>query len=327
MQAKPTNKTPRQLRAFWTPQRLREAIRNSGTDAAVPPAGGVGGTSTSRPTAVAGPGSAAPAAPPKNSAALRGKAATAELAAAVTASRRVSNVAAWPMSAVGRLFYTDATETEWFACSATSIATNNRNSVWTAAHCLHAGPGGDWRRNHVFIPAYSNNSNPYGWWYGVSVLALDSWIEDRDYESSDLGALIVVPETGSANLQDTVGGWGHNFRGGTAYTNARSFGYPASGYNRPDSDFFNGEYMMYCEGNTIDADNNNPFDDRIRMSCDMGGGASGGPIATGVGSSNVQIVGSNSHRDGDANGNYVNNHLYSSNHYNNAAVVINALNS
>jgi hypothetical protein len=57
-------------------------------------------------------------------------------------------------------------------------------------------------------PGLETNSNPFGWWYGISLLATAGWTNGRDLNDADLGALIVVPETGSANLQDTVGAWG-----------------------------------------------------------------------------------------------------------------------
>lgn len=317
-------KSPQRLRAVWTPERLRLAAANSQYDTpALPPGSAPSGKA---PKPAAAPAVSAAAVPPaKYPAAKPGAGVSAE--ATVSVSRRVSNVAAWPHSAIGRLFYSSQDESQWFSCSATAIVSNGRNAVWTAGHCLHQGSGGDagWRANHIFIPAYGFNSNPYGWWYGVSLLATNGWTDGGDLYDADMGALIVVPETGSANLQDTVGGFGYTFNGGTAYTNARSYGYPAVGYNRPPSDFNDGEYMMYCEGNTVDAANLNPFDDRLKLQCDMGGGASGGPYVTGIGSS-PRIVGANSHRDADANGNYVNNSLYSSNHGGNAAAVIDGVN-
>ncbi|MFV2111728.1 trypsin-like serine peptidase [Micromonospora sp. LOL_025] len=248
---------------------------------------------------------------------------------AVSVSQRVSNTYVQPQSAVGRIFFSNQAETEFYTCSGTSITSTTRNAVWTAAHCLHQGSGGEagWFANHVFIPAYSNGSDPFGWYFGLSIIASNDWINGGDLKDSDMGAMIVVPEDG-LDLQGRVGGWGYTFGGGTAFTNARSYGYPVIGYNRPDSDFAEGEYMMFCEGNIVDAANLNPLDDRLRMNCDMGGGASGGPMATGVGTSGgPRIVGVNSHRNVDSNGNYNNNYLFSANHGSTAVSIINAVNS
>lgn len=83
---------------------------------------------------------------------------------------------------------------------------------------------------------------------------------------------------------------------------------------------------MYCSGSTVDAANWNPLDNRLRMNCDMGGGASGGPMAIGVGTSNVQIIGANSHHNVDSAGNWADNHLFSSEHSDHAAAVIDLVN-
>jgi V8-like Glu-specific endopeptidase len=45
-------------------------------------------------------------------------------------------------------------------CSGTVITDVNHpgksNLVWTAGHCVHAGGGGGWYRNIVFVPAYND---------------------------------------------------------------------------------------------------------------------------------------------------------------------------
>ncbi|MFV2103964.1 trypsin-like serine peptidase [Micromonospora sp. LOL_024] len=229
---------------------------------------------------------------------------------------------------MGSLFFSNQAGTVWSHCGATSIASTHGNAVWTAAHCLHSGSGGNagWFSNHIFIPGYTAGMDPYGWWFGVSLIAPNSFINGGDIHN-DMGALIVVPESGTNNLQTAVGSWGYRFDGSTSFTNARSYGYPANGYNRPNSDFNDGEYMMYCEGSILDASPLNPLDNRVKMDCDMGQGSSGGPMAIGVGSTDIRIIGSNSHRDVDNNGNLINNWLYSSNHGGTAASIINAVNN
>jgi hypothetical protein len=84
--------------------------------------------------------------------------------------------------------------------------------------------------------------------------------------------------------------------------------------------------MMHCEGNTVDAANLNPLDDRLQMSCDMGSGSSGGPFVRDV-LTGPRIVGTNSHRYVNTSGAYTDNRLFSSNHYGHATAVINGLKS
>ncbi|MGP3980103.1 hypothetical protein [Streptomyces sp. KR80] len=194
------------------------------------------------------------------------------------------------------------------------IVSNTKNAVWTAAHCLHAGKGGGFYKNFVFIPAYKNGLTPWGWWFQDRVIVPSKWAIYSDYYSSDLGALIVKKDLLYGNLQDAIGAYGYNFSDGPAYSDVHSYGYPADGYNRPDSDFGDGEYLMYCRGNTVDGGPWDLLDERLRMNCDMGHGASGGPMVTGIATGNVRIVGVNSHRYTTSSGAWADNHLYSSEH-------------
>ncbi|MEV6424759.1 hypothetical protein [Streptomyces sp. NPDC051662] len=101
-------------------------------------------------------------------------------------------------------------------------------------------------------------------------------------------------------------------------------GFPAEGYNRTDLD---GEYMYFCYGNAEDNANFNPLDNRIEMDCDMGRGASGGPLVIASEASGIQIVGANSHYLGDTTtGERANDDLLSSEHGVRAVNVINAVN-
>jgi hypothetical protein len=88
---------------------------------------------------------------------------------------------------------------------------------------------------------------------------------------------------------------------------------------------FDSQYMRYCVGDAEDAQNWWPWDDRIELDCDMGNGASGGPMVIGVDDGDPQIVGVNSHRDGD-NGEFTSIDLYSSEHGNHAVSLINYVN-
>ncbi|WP_312004812.1 hypothetical protein [Streptomyces sp. B1866] len=202
------------------------------------------------------------------------------------------------------------------------IVSDTKNAVWTAAHCLHKGSGGrnGFFKNFAFIPSYQSNDLPWGVWTARRVIVTDTWANDGDFDDNDLGALVLNRDSRYGNIQDAIGAWGYRFDGGTAHSNTYSYGYPADGYNRPQSDF-DGEHLMYCQGKTVDADNLNPSDDRLRMDCDMGHGASGGPMATGVPDS-PKIVGSNSHRRADSHHHWVDNHLFSSNHGREAVAVI-----
>ncbi|MDW5330124.1 hypothetical protein [Plantactinospora sp. KLBMP9567] len=108
--------------------------------------------------------------------------------ATVSVSQRVSNVTTWPTSAVGRLYFSNQAETEWYSCSATSIIADSPNAVWTAAHCLHSASGGDagWYRNHIFVPAVSGSTLPYGYFPGVNLIAHNEFISGDPTEDKTL---------------------------------------------------------------------------------------------------------------------------------------------
>lgn len=128
-----------------------------------------------------------------------------------------------------------------------------------------------------------------------------------------MGGVIVTAKSEYGNLQDWIGAYGYRLNSETDINGVTSLGYPFDGYNRPGSDFRNGSKPMYCHGNAVDAGNWNPFDDRLKLECDMGHGASGGPMIADFGG-NSQIVGTNSHRLADKNGKWAENSMYSSNH-------------
>jgi hypothetical protein len=139
-----------------------------------------------------------------------------------------------------------------------------------------------------------------------------------------MAAIVLKPDATYGNLQDKVGGLGYRFGNQTDYSNVFSYGYPGDGYHRTD---MTGERMMYCFGNTEDAVPYWPIDNRLRMHCDMGHGASGGPMFIGAMNYNPQIIGANSHFESDATtGQRIDDSLFSSLHDANAVAVINNAN-
>ncbi|MGW7579719.1 trypsin-like serine peptidase [Kitasatospora sp. NPDC054768] len=224
----------------------------------------------------------------------------------------------------GRLFFDVDGETLG-TCSAAVIVSNNKNSIWTAGHCLHSGKGGNFFSKFVFAPGYDETA-PWGFWPLKNIIVSSAWADDSDNLWGDMGGGIVAPLSQYGNLQEWVGAYGYRFNSESDIAGVTAIGYPVDGYNRPSSDFHDGAKPMYCHGNAFDAGNWNPFDDRLKLSCDMGHGASGGPMVAGL-DGNSQIVGVNSHRLADGNNNWVDNYMYSSNHGSSAAGVMSWLNS
>ncbi|MER5184440.1 hypothetical protein ABT009_40025 [Streptomyces sp. NPDC002896] len=277
----------------------------------------------------------APAVQPKGSAAplttesAAGDAPLAESAAAddIAVSQRVPITTTYPMNIVGKLFAYDAEGNEELKCSASVIVSDTASTIWTAAHCVHRGDGSGsagFYEQLMFIPAYKDGESPWGLWAATTKYAPTAYTEDTDNLESDFAAVELAPDPTYGKIQDAMGAFGYSFGSGSDYSDVTTAGYPGEGYNRTDLD---GEYMMYCYGNAEDYANLNPLDDRIKMDCDMGKGASGGPMVIASDESGLQIIGANSHYIGDAStGERANDDLLSSEHGVRAANVIAAVN-
>ncbi|MEU7174429.1 hypothetical protein ABZ949_23415 [Micromonospora tulbaghiae] len=161
---------------------------------------------------------------------------------------------------VGKIFYTSSTDGLGHYCSASVVNSPARNMVFTAAHCVHDGPGRDWHTaNWMFVPSYRNGAQPYGTWDWSTLAVPSGWISTRERQYDVAVALVY----GSRSIVDAVGANGLLTGGGRAY-HYDIFGYPSN----KDS----GEVQWVCSGTSRDAGSN-----RIEMNCGFGGGSSGGP--------------------------------------------------
>jgi hypothetical protein len=236
--------------------------------------------------------------------------------AVVSKSGRIGQPSAWPNRLTGKLLSSKG------HCTAAVITSNNKNTVWTAGHCVYDRKTKKFLKDFLFMPAYKNGATPYGKWNYARVHVVKGYATTGDIKKTDMGAIVFKKHPTLGNLQDAVGAFGYQFGGGPKHTDVQSWGYPLIGYNRPDRDFADGQYMMYCRGNTTDA-SALPTDNRMRMACDMGGGASGGPWVKGMAARKPLIVGVNGHRNTTSTGKYKDISLYSSEHTANAIDLIN----
>ncbi|MFJ4794285.1 trypsin-like serine peptidase [Kitasatospora purpeofusca] len=315
------------LAAFWTSERLRQAAENPlpvPAVAAEPKKNSHRKMQRNHGKPQAGVSVEADSvAPGRRSATTASPLATGATVATLSRSDLASPLG-WQVNITGRLFF--SVGDGYSSCSAAAIVSNNKNSIWTAGHCLHGGKDGSFYSNFVFAPGYDETA-PWGFWPLRSIIVSSDWADSGDLTSGDIGGGIVrTPQPEYGDLQDWIGAYGYRFNGDADVDDVTSLGYPADGYNRTGTELHDGTKPMYCQGNAVDAGNWNPFDNRLKLACDMGHGASGGPMVINFGQ-NSQIVGTNSHRLADENDNWVENYLYSSNHGGNAAGVINWLNS
>ena len=160
----------------------------------------------------------------------------------------------------GRVFFTTGGRTA--SCSGNAVTSANKNTVITAGHCVKLQ--GSWHTNWVFVPGYSNGTEPYGRWAAKATYSTPQWTATEDI-SFDIGAAVVNP-VGGRSLTDVVGSTG------IAFNQARkqqmySFGYSAA----PPYD---GSKLIYCSGTAID---DFLLSKGIGLTCNQTGGSSGGP--------------------------------------------------
>jgi len=163
------------------------------------------------------------------------------------------------VSTAGRVFFTY--QGRQASCSGNAVNSGNKSVVITAGHCVKLD--GAFHTNWVFVPGYNNGNAPYGTWTARATMATPQWVASEDI-NYDVGAAVVNQLNGQS-LTDVVGGQGIAFnqaRGQAMY----AFGWPAAAP-------YDGTRMIYCSGTTFDAF----LSDGIGMTCDMTGGASGGP--------------------------------------------------
>jgi V8-like Glu-specific endopeptidase len=166
----------------------------------------------------------------------------------------------------GKLFIGGYESGSW--CSASSINTSSRRVLITAGHCVHAGSGGTWRSNLVFVPGYNAfnaDHDPVGRFQAYRLRTFNAWMNSSDL-NRDVGW--VTTYSGGdwgATVGDTVGGHGLAYNGGTEFDTS-IFGYPS---NRDG-----GDAMWACWGVATDS---SWWDNRSKIGCNFGPGSSGGP--------------------------------------------------
>jgi V8-like Glu-specific endopeptidase len=151
-----------------------------------------------------------------------------------------------------------------YVCSGSAVTSTNKDTVLTAGHCVHEGPG-SFATNWAFVPGYNNGNRPYGTFTARRLLTTSAWSRRGDF-NYDVGFALMNQVSGK-DLTDTVGGQGIAFnqsRGKYMY----AFGYPAASP-------YDGSDLIHCDGTVFQDTYGNSTDQG--MDCDMTGGSSGGP--------------------------------------------------
>lgn len=163
------------------------------------------------------------------------------------------------VATAGRVFFTYQGRNA--SCSGNAVTSGNKSTVITAGHCVKLD--GAYHTNVAFVPAYDNGNAPYGAWHARATYTTPQWDATEDI-NHDIGA-IVVGQLDGRFLTDVVGAQGIAFNQPRA-DNTYAFGYPAAAP-------YDGTRLVYCSGRTFSAF----LSDGLGMTCNMTGGASGGP--------------------------------------------------
>jgi hypothetical protein len=170
----------------------------------------------------------------------------------------------YPLSTVGKVFFTDASG-QGYVCSGTAVTSSNDSVVDTAGHCLW---NGDWVQNLIFCPLYDNGIGPYGCWAARDLEVPADWINRKPYDYHHDFGIAIVARNSQGNLTDIVGGagWAYNQSVNQPFY---AYGYPAGhpfdGQTRQSCESPSGKLWRHGEGTVVS------------IPCNMTGGSSGGP--------------------------------------------------
>jgi hypothetical protein len=132
----------------------------------------------------------------------------------------------FPVKAVGKLFFTIGTGN--FVCSATATyGGGNKDTVWTAGHCVGAQGGQQYYNNWLFCPGYKNGEGSKGCWSWALAQQTGGWYFNG-YWSADYAYLHMAPtnDIGKGHVVSVVGGLGFAWNWGRDQHWA-DFGYPS----------------------------------------------------------------------------------------------------
>jgi hypothetical protein len=281
----------KRIASYWSPERLKQAQDNTPATPEVKPSDSGPAPSPSSPTP-SGTGQATTAAAAAAGEQTTVTAITADAAGAPpvihpTSPRKKGAATGPDPVTVGKVFFRIGGKDYW--CSASSVASTNRNLVATAAHCAYDAKMARSAEYWIFIPGYDRGKTPYGIYVGHSLNLHESFVGRGDYDYDY--AFVTVHDgfrwkpgktagshemEGIGSLEDNVGGQGLVFkRGPGRYTFA--FGYPAAPY-LDGSKPFNGQELKSCDGLTRkQAAPARLVEYGIALKCGFTAGASGGP--------------------------------------------------
>ena len=245
-----TERSSAEVRAYWTAERMREAIpadRPFGS-VAIPQAPLAGDDIGER--SVVGPVDQA----------VRGILGGG--GGGGREAKEIENPRRAPFRTHGKVYFTLGMLD--YVCSGTVVNSEVRRLVVTAGHCVYSQVDG-FADRWIFVPGFDEGAKPYGRWVAGDLATTPQWRQSEDIRY-DVGMATMRKRNGK-RLQSVVGARGIGF-------NLRPERYHAYGY--PAEDPYNGRQLRMCNSRDQGADQNEGNPKPRRIDCDMTGGSSGG---------------------------------------------------
>ncbi|MBE1532052.1 trypsin-like serine peptidase [Actinomadura algeriensis] len=263
----PAARSAAQVQEYWTPERMAAARPTPAPEVSPAEAAASARTAAAEPP-VAEPETGDGHIPP---AADAGEPAIGTRALTYFSTSKIwAGHGRMPAQTIGKLYYTR--NGNGYYCSAATINSSNRNTIWTAGHCVTDG-NRNWYSNFTFVPDFHDGTRPHGTWTARSWAAPNGYFDGKNHRY-DMAALALNLNNGR-RVGDVVGYQGYRFGESyneTTFHDTRAFGYPQN--THPARSGISSNKLRFCVGYAAT--------DALykRIGCDMGGGSSGGPWIT-----------------------------------------------
>jgi V8-like Glu-specific endopeptidase len=224
------------IRAYWTPERMREALPAEEllADVELPASG----------TLAPGRGAARTVAPAPRATDVGGNTTD-------------------PYRAHGKVFFTLGGSN--YVCSGTVVNAISKRLVVTAGHCVAEAE--NYATNWMFVPGFRDGDRPFGTWTARRLATTKQWYISEDIRY-DVGMATMRKNGNGRRIQEVVGARG------VAFNRPRDQRYHAYGY--PAEGGFSGNRLFMCDSAYQGADGGFGTPAPMRIACDMTGGSSGG---------------------------------------------------
>jgi Trypsin-like peptidase domain len=164
----------------------------------------------------------------------------------------------------GKVFFTKGGTN--YVCSGTAIDSASDVVAWTAGHCVNDG-NGEFATNWMFVVGYRTATQQS--FTASALFTTDSWAADGQEFGQDFGAARLNTSAGALSSAVGSGLRPYSFTGAPALnTRVAAYGYPAAGK-------FKGTTLWKCDS-VYDLSDTNSDPHAMGIPCDMTGGSSGG---------------------------------------------------